>query len=242
MPQYENGCQIKNEILAFYNSLAADPNHRYRSWEHCYGYFRQHASFRTKADYDIASLHLAFYLASWGMYRGSSDLLWKDYKIHKLAILKLLEPKYTSLWRLNLGDSNYDGVFAELIVSLSEELKQIYREQITTVNGKKKNHQPSEILITKILLGTVGCTPACDRFFIIGFRHKLQYSTFGRTFLCRVFQFYREHAAEFLETQQAISQSGRFDYPVMKLIDMYFSNLGVKLHPESKHSESVNEA
>ena len=92
MPQSENGYQIKTEILGFYNSLAAVPNHRYRSWEHCYGYFRRHASFRTEADHDIASLHLAFYLASWGMYRGSSALLWKDYKIHRPAISKILEP------------------------------------------------------------------------------------------------------------------------------------------------------
>jgi len=236
MPQSENGDQIKNEILAFYNSLAADPNHRYRSWEHCYGYFRQYASFRTETDHDVASLHLAFYLASWGMYRGSSALLWKDYKIHRFAISKLLEPKYKSLWHLDPRDSNCDGDITELIVSLSEDLKQIYREHFKTVKGKKKDRQPSQILITKILLGTVGCTPACDRFFIKGFRNLPDStSTFGIKFLCRVFHFYREHATEFLEAQRVISQRGNIDYPVMKLIDMYFWNLG---NPESKESEN----
>jgi hypothetical protein len=239
MPQNQNGNKIKNEILAFYGSLANDPNHRYRSWEHCYGYFRQHTTF----DHDIASLHLAFYLASWGMYRGSSALLWKDYKIHRPVISKLLNPKYESLWHFHIGDSNCDSEISDLIVSLSMELKQIYGEQITTVNGEKTNRQPTEILITKILLGAVGCTPACDRFFKIGFRcDKLKYSAFDQQFLIRVFQFYREHAAEFLETQQEIARTGGFDYPVMKLIDMYFWNLGVKLHPESKENESANEA
>src|ERR1022692_2990337 len=100
MPHNGNGNKIKNEILEFYDSLASDPNHQYRSWEHCYGYFRQRGALWTESQHDIASLHLAFYLASWGMYRGSSALLWKDYKIHKLAVSKLLDAKYSTLWDL----------------------------------------------------------------------------------------------------------------------------------------------
>ena len=34
-------------------------------------------------DVDYLTLQLAFYLASWGMYRGSSELLQKDYLIHE---------------------------------------------------------------------------------------------------------------------------------------------------------------
>jgi hypothetical protein len=224
MPQNENGNKIKNEILAFYGSIVKDPNHRYRSWEHCYGYFQKHASL----DHDIASLHLAFYLASWGMYRGSTALLWKDYRIHKLAVSKLLDAKYRTLWNLHLGDSGHDNTTAELIISLSNELKKIYRKQITHVNGTKKNYKPSEILITKILLGTVGCTPACDNFFVVGFRKKQKYSRFRKKFLCQVFQFYRDHEPAFLETQKAIKEQGGIYYPSMKLVDMYFWKLGIK--------------
>jgi hypothetical protein len=36
--------------------------------------------------------------------------------------------------------------------------------------GTPKDFSPSDTLITKFLLGTVGCTPACDRYFILGFR------------------------------------------------------------------------
>jgi hypothetical protein len=222
MPQNKNGNKIKNEILAFYNSLAADPSHRYRSWEHCYGYFRQHASF----DHDIASLHLAFYLASWGMYRGSSALLWKDYTIHKPAVSKILEAKYGTLWDLHFGDSGHDNTTAKLIISLSDELKKVYHKQIKSVNGKKKHYQPTETLITKVLLGTVGCTPACDQFFITGFRQELKFSRFSKKFLCRAFQFYRENEPAFLETRKAIEKQGGIYYPPMKLVDMYFWELG----------------
>ena len=53
----------------FYNDLKADENGRYRSWEHCYSHFIK-ARESKEVDYDYLSLQLAFYLASWGMYRG----------------------------------------------------------------------------------------------------------------------------------------------------------------------------
>lgn len=231
---------IKEQILPFYEELTADRNHRYRSWEHCYTYFRQHASLETEAEVDIGSLHLAFYLASWGMYRGSSALLWKDYKIHDAAVSKLLEPQYSSLWNLNPSVEKDAAAAIELIMKLYRELGRVYRERITAVNGKSKKHEASEILITKILLGTMGCTPACDRFFIRGFRHQSQYSTFGEKFLLRAFQFYREHTVDFLETQRVIFQFGRVNYPAMKLLDMYFWNLGRSLESQEQQKEIMD--
>lgn len=159
MARTNNGNQIAAEIISFYESLAADTNHRFRSWEHCFGHFRNRQKLATEEALDTACLHLAFYLASWGMYRGSSALLWKDNKIHSLAIERLLDPKYKPLWDLQIDDPVQDEATAGLIISLSNELKKVYREQITSVNGEKRNHRDSETLISKILLGTVGCTP-----------------------------------------------------------------------------------
>lgn len=75
----------------FYNDLKADENGRYRSWEHCYSHFIK-ARESKEVDYDYLSLQLAFYLASWGMYRGSSFLLQKDYKVH-IPVVKEQELK-----------------------------------------------------------------------------------------------------------------------------------------------------
>ena len=77
----------------FYNDLKADENGRYRSWEHCYSHFIK-ARGSQEVDYDYLSLQLAFYLASWGMYRGSSFLLQKDYKVHIPVVKELLNEKY----------------------------------------------------------------------------------------------------------------------------------------------------
>ncbi len=76
----------------FYNQLKVDPNGRFRSWEHCYKCFYD-ARNESNIDYDYLSLQLAFYLASWGMYRGSSFLLQKDYKLHIPVVEELLKEK-----------------------------------------------------------------------------------------------------------------------------------------------------
>ena len=65
---------IINASQRFYDELKHDPNARYRSWEHCYSNF-YHARGKEVIDVDYLSLQLAFYLASWGMYRGSSFLI-----------------------------------------------------------------------------------------------------------------------------------------------------------------------
>ena len=96
--------QVREQVLTFYERLARDPNHRYRSWEHCFVHFQQRAGFSASQHIDLAALHLAFYLASWGMYRGSSVLLRKDYTIHRAVVAKLLEPAYSSLWSLEVAD------------------------------------------------------------------------------------------------------------------------------------------
>jgi hypothetical protein len=235
--------QIKDQILAFYGKLASDPHHRYRSWEHCFSHFSRRTAFTASEHRDTAALHLAFYLASWGMYRGSSALLWKDYKIHLPAISELLAPNYDTLWNLHLDGACRDDATAELIVSLSQALRDTYRQQITEVDGRHRDFEATDTLITKVLLGTIGCTPACDRYFIDGFRHaKLSPLRFGEKFLCAAFGFYRKHQEVFQETQDFIKQRSGIRYPIMKLVDMYFWELGSKLPPKGQADETSIES
>ena len=62
--------ELISAAQTFYDDARANENGRSRSWEHCYRVFRD-ARTDPSPDYDYLSLHLAFYLASWGMYRGS---------------------------------------------------------------------------------------------------------------------------------------------------------------------------
>lgn len=211
--------------MNFHDAISGDSNHRYRSWEHCFSCFQHHRS--KKFSKDAAALNLAFYLASWGMYRASSPLFWKDYKIHLPAVKILLKPKYSKLWNPRFADPRMEDNTVNLIVDLSKELKENYTEIITNVNGTPRIYEPSPNLVTKLLLGTMGCTPACDRYFIRGFRESgLQYSEFSGRFLHQVLNFYRENCDEFHQAQQEILIESHIRYPVMKLVDMYFWKTG----------------
>ena len=82
----EEYCKTKSE----------NQNDRFSSWEHCYKCFSA-ARKSNEPDEDYLCLHLAFYLASWGMYRGSSFLLKKDYKVHLPVVQEILKEKYDPL-------------------------------------------------------------------------------------------------------------------------------------------------
>jgi hypothetical protein len=224
--------KIKDRILSVYKNLECDQNHRYRSWEHCFQHFRNHADFKNSEQIDTAALHLGFYLASWGMYRGSGFLLSKDYKIHSSIVAKLLKKEYLSLWNLCFDKPEEVNKAIEVIVSLSNELKTIYRPY--AMSGKGKSKKVSDTLVTKILLGTFGCTPALDRYFILGFRHitELPEPRLSKNFLNEVLSFYQKHPEEFADAQSRISKLGGIRYPIMKLIDMYFWETGFMLDPK----------
>jgi len=87
--------QIVNQGTKFYKKLQEDENGRYKSWKYCYKIFQTaHNSDEIDDEFlDYLCLNLSFCLASWGMYRGSSFLLQKDYKVHKPIIKILLEDK-----------------------------------------------------------------------------------------------------------------------------------------------------
>lgn len=75
---------IYNTISKYHTLSKQDKHHRFKSWEHCFQFFQSNYKKLDKEDVlDHASLHLAFYLASWGMMRGGTFLLQKDYRIHE---------------------------------------------------------------------------------------------------------------------------------------------------------------
>jgi len=150
---------IREAVRRYYKD-AQQPHHRYRSWEHCYQFFRH----RSDIDRDVACLHLGFYLASSGMLRGSTQLLKKDYKVHREAVDLILSPQYDCLRDLSLVDAQrLQGPLFELISSLRE----VYQRLLINGDGDFS----SDTLVTKALLGTLGCIPAYDRFFVRGMRN-----------------------------------------------------------------------
>ncbi len=183
---------IHKKIQAVRASTSGEHN-RYRSWEHCYGYFRRTTPQGLSADRDHAALQLAFYLASWGMYRGSSFLLKHSYTVH-LGVIDLLGARrFSVLWETEFGASRTHDDLVPIILEAIEGISEAYQPFAPGVGSR----QPTDTLITKVILGTFGCLLACDRYFIEGFKCAgFSYSRSNRKFIGRVLSFCQENLAE----------------------------------------------
>ena len=182
---------------------------RYNSWNHCFN------AFETEENLKTLCLHLGFYLASWGMYRGSSQLLQKDYLVH-LEAIKIIK-KY---WYLRCGNHNeIESKYLDDILILIKELSNYYKlkHDVTATNT----------LISKIILGTLGCLPAFDRFFIDGVKNQdFYFKTLKKKSLERLFK-YTDDNLELKSIQNKYPE-----YPMMKIVDMYFWQIGYDLSKE----------
>jgi hypothetical protein len=216
---------IHEKIRAYYDGMT-DTHHRYRSWEHCYRYFHRSAPGAIASDRDHAALQLGFYLASWGMYRGSGFLLQHAYTIHLGVIDQLLAPRFSILWGQEFGPGDNDLRLVPIILEAIDAIRDAYR----TFTPSAESRQASDTLVTKIILGTFGCLPACDRYFIDGFKSASHsYSYLNTKFVERVLQFCKDNLRELREEQERIERLGGLRYPLMKLVDMYFWQIGCEL-------------
>ena len=176
-------------------------------------------------DYDYLSLHHAFYLASWGMYRGSSFLLQKDYKVLTPIVEKVLKPEYDCLFGVACADLRESEVQDRL-----EKLRDYIAEHFGLIRdevaGRKVASPVSPVLITKILMGTLGCVPAYDRFFQDGVAtYKVTTREYSPNSVLKLVDFYEEHNDRLEEARRGM-RVGDLTYPQMKLLDMGFWQVG----------------
>ena len=212
--------ELIDAAQTFYDDARADENGRSRSWEHCYRVFRD-ARTDPSPDCDYLSLHLAFYLASWGMYRGSCFLLQKDYKVLSPVVEKVLKPEYDCLFGLACTDVRNSDVWEQL-EKLSDYIAAHFRPIRDEVAGRAVASQVSPVLITKILMGTLGCVPAYDRFFEEGARHLgLKEKNYKKNSLLELADIYEEHNDR-LEDARRGMRTDDLIYPQMKVLDMGF--------------------
>ena len=216
--------ELISAAQTFYDDARANENGRSRSWEHCYRVFRD-ARTDPSPDYNYLSLHLAFYLASWGMYRGSSFLPQKDYKVHTPIVEEILKPEYDCLFGLacaDLRESEVQGSLEKLHKYIAKHFRPIRNE----VAGREVASPVSPVLITKILMGTLGCVPAYDRFFVDGIKkHKVTTQEYSRKSVRKLAEFYEAHNDRLEEARRGM-RTEDLTYPQMKLLDMGFWQIG----------------
>jgi len=190
-----------------------DAGARYTSFDYCFNHFQQHrasvAMWGEPTGMEVSCLHLGFYLASWGMLRGSSELLQRSAR-HFVPLIEAIANAPAEVWDLDLDGYDAEGI--NLVLRVAQDI----RHALLPVNA-------SDILVTKVMLGVFGCVPAFDTYFKKGFG----VSTFSRGSLRRVAKFYQENAA----TIDGLRQS-TFDfttgeptnrlYTRAKVVDMVF--------------------
>lgn len=262
----ENEIKFKENLNQFYENLKCKYG-RYNSWEYCYLFFNKFKTFNKyeDTDFDTAALNLAFYLASWGMYRGSSFLLQYDYKIHKELIKTIFEnqTEYNSLWAVTFNNLNDDKFIEKYLKQLKDAENTIknhylpfYKELKKKINNMDSNstdsNSISDTLVTKILMGIFACIPAYDRFFIDGLNKikslnknkqgckrckkncekkdcayiDTNYTTQSIKFLIKFIINHGEIWINENNMPYKLHNDNKIDYPIMKLIDMCFWQIG----------------
>ena len=216
---------ILESSVKFYDTLKKDENGRYRSWEHCYSNFIN-ARDNKNAELDYLSLQLAFYLASWGMYRGSSFLLQKDYKIHIPVVKELLKEEYDPLAGIDCVELKREEN-QRLLENINAFLDEYYSNIRDEVKKIKVRNQLSSTLITKILMGTLGCVPAYDRYFISGIKkQKVASGNYNMKSIIQLVDFYEKNIVELENIRKDMKVNG-MAYPQMKILDMAFWQIGL---------------
>ena len=169
--------------------------------------------------HDHAALHLCFSVASCVMFR-KSFLRWHAYTIHLGVINQLIVPRFSPLWEQEFGSGDNDSSCAPLILEAIDAIREVYRPFASKAGA-------SDILVTKVLFGTLGCLPACDTYFKAGFKRcGFKYSSPDASFCDQVFRFCKDHLFELREEQAWIEKTFKVQYPLMKIVDMYFWQIG----------------
>lgn len=219
-------------VKHFHDIRNEDEYARYRSWEHCNKVFnekhekRKNGSELSEDEYDYLALHLSFYLASWGMYRGSTLLLYTDYKIHIPIVEELMKEKYDKLWNITYDNLNNEkDNISGLIVKIKEELYGNRVEEVKRVY--KKNKSISDTLATKILLGTLACIPAYDTYFTdVVTAYGIAEKKPNIESIEALAKFYEDNEDELNKLLREFEKDG-VRYPQMKILDMMFFQYGM---------------
>jgi hypothetical protein len=211
---------MKKIIEKYLSGITGDEFHRYKSWDNCF------QAFSVSNQSEIHVLELAFYLASWGMYRGSSGLLQKNHLIHKGAVDIIFSKSNQKLKCNETTEVKRENI--EQIIAVKTELANHYSSiYFNKGEYKPKQISPTDTLLSKIMLGTLGCVPAYDRYFIEGLKEmKMQHTSFNEASLTELFNFIYNNKNEIEQAQNLIKSKTNRHYPLMKIVDMFFWQTG----------------
>lgn len=220
---------IKDKVSEVHNST--DIYSRDMSFDYCYNYFKDQ-QYLKQHDMEKSCLALGFYLGNWGMFRNS--FLQNTSLRHYEKVIDYISNVPLDYWQVDL-----DNYGANL-----DKLNEIYNAiKIAIKNDQIRD--PTQTLITKIMLGVFGCVPALDDNFLTGFNAIFQ----GKDRLngniehnlIQLQKFYTanqgdiDQLSSFSKTRDVYS--GEFtttNYPKSKIVDLYGYRKGETVYADKK--------
>ncbi|MGH9089771.1 MAG: hypothetical protein ACRDZR_00080 [Acidimicrobiales bacterium] len=142
---------------------------RAASFDYCFNYFQSYrphdlTTLAEPENLEASCLHLGYYLASWGMLRGSTVLHTKSYRFF-IPVIKTIAAEPAAIWDIDVD--RYDDHTIDALLDLIERI----RSAITAKpSGDELAKIPTNTLVTKVILGVFGSVPAFDTFFCRGLR------------------------------------------------------------------------
>lgn len=212
-----------DEIVEFHKKHIATNIHSYQGWDHCYD------AFRRSCDRQLLSLHVAACMGSYGMNRGKSLLRLSNYTIH-IGAVDIVKKYQNTLGNSSLDNFDTDDavdVTLDETIKLYDELTEYYVAQRETIIALNSVNNVTATLITKIMVCTLGCVPAYDRFFVAGLNAGMK-KRFGRNSLKNVMAFCSKNRRKIMECQKQMQTPDSNTYPVMKVADIHFWLKGQK--------------
>ena len=200
-----------------------DCNTRYASFDYCFNYFQSFENKKDIADKEniqTSCLQLAFYLASWGMLRGSTFLLQKSIKFYE-PLIRYISEMESSFWSIDVNDYSNENI---------QKLADC-KSRITEILGENEKRNVTDTQITKIMLGVFGNVPAFDTYFITGCGLR----NFNEKSLKSISDFYKKYS-NLIDNEANKRNTFDFDsnggytkrkYTRAKIIDMIFFGRGL---------------
>lgn len=225
----------KQAFIEFCEQNLKDNTARLRSWDRCYLFFQELFKEERLTDSLLkqAEVELGFYLASFGMLRGSTELLQKNSLVFGPIIKEFFS--YVKTNNIVVDGSLLDQ---ETIYQLSDLIRKGFKKTGIVINTET-------ILFTKILMGVFACTPAFDTYFkksVREFKKEHKDDSSVQELRVELFCGNKEKDIEtleawikfvnrpevkkfFKETSPKFHNSKK--YPIMRTVDLYFWFLGL---------------
>lgn len=198
------------------------------SFDYCFNYFHSFyeqdklPALLTPAHLQEACLHLAAYLASWGMYRGKSMLLQRSLRQY-IPLVNVIVDADSRVWSVDMDGNSKENF------DLLRELEQ----KIHVALKKDSPATPTLTLTTKVMLGVFGNIPAIDTFVYNGLHdvQGIRADKMDEKTWQALVNFYETHKTVFdAYTVRTVDFDAKTPthrvYPKAKLVDMALFMLG----------------